>query len=383
MATVILHIGDAKCGSTAIQESLKAQADPLRAQGIIYDTGADASPNHDPLRSFLGGNTRGNSVTFRALGEALFAHLSTLKPGRDETVILSSEALHRHGPEATITLLRDIFPSIHRIVVVAYLRDPDARYLSFVQQRLKGDSRLKLTNFFVPRMFQLLPDWRDHPAVDTLVVRKFHPGALVNGDVVADFAEVLRAETGIPDITLPSIRRNESLSAEQMIVMQDYRARYLRDQDGKLHPRSGRVLLGFHQFSGAGFPGTKPALNAHLRDHCLLANAPYCKALNAAFPNLNLTESEPQPAPLDLAPTDSVRRLLRDWDERIVQALWDSLPEQAARLSAPRLRELLFNIRQICDTDGTDQAQMARILRYNWHKAGLHDAVAAINQHLE
>ena len=139
MATVYLHIGLPKTGTTAIQHFLRDNNTALEKHGICYpDLGLDYS-SVSPYRN-------GHFLVPYFKGEDLPTYESSLNQleeigNRFEKIILSDEALWRFGeqrPEAWEKLLDDLKERGLRLHIIVYLRRQDRFLLSYYRQRVKG-----------------------------------------------------------------------------------------------------------------------------------------------------------------------------------------------------------------------------------------------------
>ena len=83
MAKFIIHVGDAKCGSTSIQGSLKQARPSLLAKGLVYETGSSGF-NHVDLVRLVRPHARGNLEESLLRGKEIVETLrATLKKGSD------------------------------------------------------------------------------------------------------------------------------------------------------------------------------------------------------------------------------------------------------------------------------------------------------------
>lgn len=139
MATVYLHIGLPKTGTTAIQHFLRDNTTALEKHGICYpDFGLDYS-NVSPYRN-------GHFLVPYFKEEDLSIYESSLNQleeisNRFEKIILSDEALWRFGeqrPEAWEKLLDDLKKRGLKLHIIVYLRRQDRFLLSYYRQRVKG-----------------------------------------------------------------------------------------------------------------------------------------------------------------------------------------------------------------------------------------------------
>jgi hypothetical protein len=200
-------------------------------------------------------NRRFSSVFFKQLNSA-------------NDVVISAEALSSWFSLSEIRRLRMDFEKagFDRFRIVLYIRDPADYYLSYTQQVLRSS-------------FSFAPE-AEHPGVfryefrriagmweeifpDDLVVRSYPSGS--GEDVVRDFCGLLREYLGVV-IAVPDLRRNRSLSAEGMAILQDYRLQFPDPScPGRLTPDAAR-LASFLRNSIDLLPQTKACLKADIAE---------------------------------------------------------------------------------------------------------------------
>lgn len=328
MAKFIIHVGDAKCGSTSIQGSLKQARPSLLAKGLVYETGSSGF-NHVDLVRLVRPHARGNLEESLLRGKEIVETLrATLK--KDQTVLLSAENLLTLPPEEFLPILRQISPEDPEIKVVAYVRAPTDMYLSYAQQALKGTRYFPQPDSFHRPLDQRLSAWRDFPYVSEIRVRPFDRKRLTGGDVTEDFAGVLQDLTG-QEIALPQTARNRSLSAEQMIALQHLRRSALPDHDGKLHPISARYIGWFLQLNKVEMIGRKPGLSGAACAAVAKANREMVVRLNTLFPEVDMVLREGDAAPWKGG--RDVADLLDDYSPEIVAQLKSLMPHLTPELS--------------------------------------------------
>jgi hypothetical protein len=276
--SVILHIGQMKTGSTAIQKTLNANRGRLRKDGVLYTAPPGIRfchhflvplvlPQAQVAQHILNGMgyDRGSCVAMAQAGwEALRAEAADPSV---RTVLLSTETLfHPLTPEEGTRLrglLEQISPDIR---VLAYLRSPVAQYLSLVQQALKFQSGLlPLT----PN--KILPVIEAYEAAfpGRVELRIFAREDLQGGDVVTDFLG-WAGVAGDLDRS-KGAERNVSLSAEAMSVLERLNPP-ARATDAAGHERE-RARLKLVEAADQALPGaTRPRLRPQIADHLVRTN---------------------------------------------------------------------------------------------------------------
>jgi len=196
-----IHIGASKTGTSAIQSFLMRNHDWLRKRGIVVPdvamgAGSEvdghqvpyfARPEVDPTRS---------AAELTRSIEALFT-----KDGVRQ-VVISAENLSDLEPPA-LRCFDDVV-SRYEAEVVIYLRRQDDWLLSVWQQW-----RAKVEPDFRAWLDACVGGWGDWRAVlerwervvgrDRINVRLYERDKLVDGNVVADFAQFLRVDEVVPD----------------------------------------------------------------------------------------------------------------------------------------------------------------------------------------
>jgi hypothetical protein len=265
--TAVIHIGTRKTGTTSIQETLARSGAQLGTIGYPL-VGADRNQNRI-ISLYLAQDEM--PITWRDLDPSVnrrfsrvfFKHLNSAND-----VVISAEALSSWFSLSDIRRLRMDFEKagFHRFRIVLYIRDPAEYYLSYTQQVLKSS-------------FSFAPE-AEHPGVfryefgriarmweeifpDDLVVRRYPSGS--GEDVVGDFCGLLREYLGVV-IAVPDLRRNRSLSAEGMAILQDYRLQFPDPScPGRLTSDAARVVS-FLQASIDLLPQTKACLKADIAE---------------------------------------------------------------------------------------------------------------------
>jgi hypothetical protein len=226
MPRVILHIGQMKTGSTAIQVTLRKAQDRLKDSGILYPEIGYARHCHhalvplfvdpDGVNQFIVNRMGFDRRAIRELARKEWSEVldAATDPGIS-TVVLSSEAMFRRLSESEASRLVAALGELGGDVrVLTYVRNPATHYLSRVQQFLKVRAPL-----LQPSENQFLAPLDSYSKAfgPALECRVFDRSLLDGGDVVQDFLEWsgLEIEGGldiIPDV-------NASVSAEAMSVL--------------------------------------------------------------------------------------------------------------------------------------------------------------------
>lgn len=204
---LVLHPGHPKCGSSSIQEALRRNAAALEARGVFY-------PSRRPNRVFLQACASGD---FGPVEDWLLGLLAEARRAGSDTLVVSSENL---GVRQLVTggrRLHEIFGRHCRPVdVVYYLRRQDHWLVSMWQQwgHKTGQSLRRFVDdrlgYHEPGYLAATDLFAEVYGADRVAARPLHPEALVDGDLISDFAE--RAGIGPLPLDDSDRYRNPSMS---------------------------------------------------------------------------------------------------------------------------------------------------------------------------
>ncbi len=251
MKHLLVHIGLAKTGTTAVQRTLSRAARSGSFDGIAYPRLKGASHN------FIAGLYRPYAGLPRDYKAAYASTEGRLELDRDveryrqvlfgairseERIIVSAETLSAFSTAEVAAFHQDLVRlGVTEVLVVAYVRDPADRYLSLVQQRLRASTSFPSPVVWKDDFMEVLERWGT-VFEGAMSVRPYRRDLLVGGDVVGDLLSVASAffgrEVGGDLATQVS---NESLSAEAMVVLHRYRTRH-HPHRNVVTPDSRRLL---------------------------------------------------------------------------------------------------------------------------------------------
>lgn len=270
VARLVLHIGQHKTGSTALQKCLARNRAELGREGILYPRLGPLNHAHHALVPAL--------VGLRPVALDIRERLGTDPLGRsaqlyDElrqmldrtavhTVVLSSEVLfNRLEPQEMVQMAARLSDIAERIEIVCYLRHPADYLLSVLSSQVLRTPTLRMPN----ESWQVLVvESYAHAPKFTISVTPYSDKSVPDGDVIKDFAERV-LQTGV------SLRRaggsgesNQALSAEAMCLAQEFarRVRASRDVSMSLSHRLFRKLARPMDKRIAGYrrPALRPGL---------------------------------------------------------------------------------------------------------------------------
>lgn len=251
MAKCFIHVGMEKTGSTSIQQAIRQNLPWLKEAGIIYPQGGIARLNHNFLASsYLPQGSdrlvRGLPPRIRKGEEKRFLDayrqdlMSEIRRGHH--VIISGEHLFRLRADEISMLKRDLADAgVDDVLIFAVLRSPASFYLSFVQQEVKGSSRFPAPADFFVDYASRVAGWQRHFPCTFL---EFSALSASEEGIVGKFAQEMGRFMGV-DLSffrhnIPFV--NDSLSPEEMQIVQDFRFRWYSKQDGKLNRPTTRLI---------------------------------------------------------------------------------------------------------------------------------------------
>ncbi len=250
MTRLIVHIGGAKCGSTAIQNFAWSNQTALRDHGIIVpntdmaigmDQPADQvwffhslfleMDDTEPPLSVKDAAGRVASKIRQILVEDRKYHRGgTAPPPPPSAIFLSAENLsNKNGLHAVFELLAQDF----EMEIILYIRRQEDMFMSGWQQWFMKitddlDTWIAQNNPFFCDWKQTIMDWESVGA-DRLTVRLFDRASLEAGDVVADFCKVVGLDPA--DFEFPTIEVNVSHGVHIAQLIHDSRAMYANEHD--------------------------------------------------------------------------------------------------------------------------------------------------------
>lgn len=248
MPRLILHVGDCKSGSTAIQSVLQL--------GSWRYTG-DAPPR---LLYAKGG--RRDALNHHRLSDSL--HIERAKSYRDqawgrfgaefdaateELVVVSSERFEFAPPEAVAEAIDQFAPAARAdMQVVIYVRPHAARLLSgYAQNVRQGLFTEDLGSFLQTSEADGRFHYADRLAAwksvfgDALSVRPMIRGTLAGGCVVHDFLSQCAAGTGATPLVEKIPNENKSLNAEGLALLRELQTK-LRTRNPAPSPERSQIL---------------------------------------------------------------------------------------------------------------------------------------------
>lgn len=265
MKKILIHIGTPKTGTTSIQHCL-AHAEMSGHLGSLSYPLWRSEKNQQRLAMLYPPDEILSGPPFPESKNALWGDMSGRyrqfifrKLRAASCSVLSAEMLSCLSPNLIKCFRDDLLDLGYReFYILMYVRDPADFFLSQVQQIIKGYTSppfIRDPFYFKYDFIRIADNWEEvFPG--SLTIRHYRSDP--NYDAIQDFSEVLLQRMGV---VLPHVkmRKNASLSAEGMHILQEYRQRYLPNGDELLTSDAAR-LADFLINSSKALPQTKPVL---------------------------------------------------------------------------------------------------------------------------
>jgi hypothetical protein len=302
---IVLHIGSSKTGTTALQASLTRNAHYLRQHGVLYPAVRAHPISHHFMAMRLLERT-GLARSIRTLYkdhpdlvvkdyEANWRDVRRqVRKYRPHTLVLSSETLFMVTDAERGAEFRDLLRQFSDdISIVAYLRQPSAFYLSGVQQVLKSSGT------FQPPAgidFRASIEFYESLFGSRVNVAAFDRATLANGDIVSDFVQRYLPTVDAGKMSPERSQTNETLSAETMSILQDYRRVNHPDSDYMLFIDSARFRMRLqeieHRFGFRRRPSLREGLGPFI-DHASVDLLWLRETRGITFPNIEYDRIRP------------------------------------------------------------------------------------------
>lgn len=301
---ILLHIGQGKTGTTALQRSLHAARDRLRPKGILYPSFSLGSVAHHMLIALCESDDRipphviepfRNLDALRASAAAALYNLRLeVERKQPKVMILSSETfifgLGRAGKEKLARLLQ---PFSAEVLPVVYVREPGALYRSRLQERM----RIAATTL-PPGPQRIRDAIEDTEAVwGQIAVCQFDTGMLAGGDILKDFATRFLSDLIDPNEMVAGTE-NTSLSAEAILALSRFRRLVAPDRDWQRDPRSDRLFRWLQLFEETDPAVQRIRLRPGVAEAVRRASVDYLWLLDRfgmVFPEINYADVDGTP----------------------------------------------------------------------------------------
>ena len=241
-------------------------------------------------------------------------------------VILSSERFFSLTPDEikTIDYLGITFTEAYCIV---YVRNPDEFYLSRTQQKVKASHKIPNPFAYQRDIASALTTWQNFVGASNFMGTTFDRKALFKGDVVADFIKKIETITQENIEVKEWTSENESITAEQMVLLQEYRRDFLHDFNNQFMPSSSNLLKFFLEINALKKFGSKSELKTEIKEAILFNNKENIASANKILSGpsklncIDFTENPHLPASWDGKRPRKVKDILSSFDSVIYRTL--------------------------------------------------------------
>ncbi|MDO6460996.1 hypothetical protein Q4485_09835 [Granulosicoccaceae sp. 1_MG-2023] len=263
MGKALVHIGTGKTGTSSIQSALFEME---RRGGACFKYPIVHGKGHQSLEILfkkyqrVSRGVRSKLDKAGSYDELKKTYESVLSRCFDGDVLLSSELLFSFNLEE-VKIFRSYLEmqGVDDFKVVVYLRHPASYYLSLVQQKVKAAYKIPSPLSFKAGYGKKLSNWLAVFGED-VCVRRFDRSLMAGGNVLQDFS-VLLSDFFNADVSLAGGSVNESVSAEGMVVLQEFRKYFFLDQEDRFSKKSNMLLKKIQNLESE-FPGSKPVLKS-------------------------------------------------------------------------------------------------------------------------
>jgi len=244
-ATVYLHIGMHKTGTTSIQATLFKNRLKLRDHALNY---LSINQNHSAtlyplfcdnphlyhINRSAGVDTEEKAARRNSIVDEALRH--ELETNTCSRLVISGEDLIQLTPPGIERLRQRLLPFADRFRVLVYVRDPYASINSAFQQRLRAGFTYEqlIANPPLPR-YRRIGKFIQVFGREHVDIRVFDACRFVNGDLIADFLAAVEANPDLAN-TIDIIRANQALSHEAALILNEVNKRYSRDMAGIENP---------------------------------------------------------------------------------------------------------------------------------------------------
>ena len=204
---IYLHIGRHKTGTTSIQKYFHQHKNFFQKKNLVYFPTKDKSFAHHHYPYFL--KEQRFSRDSRLL---LSKEICKITKENDKDFLISSEDFQNIYPSN----IKDIFNlTNHEITILIYLRDPVKYFISSWKQYIHANYEVFSFKKYINTKKELcmyitfINQWRRF--FENVVVRNFEKDALINNNLIHDFASIVSPNTESTDLPDLDYFSNKSL----------------------------------------------------------------------------------------------------------------------------------------------------------------------------
>ena len=280
---LILHCGEGKTGSSSIQRMLKASSKQLIESGILYHS--ETRSGHFDFHYLVGKRHRVPKEKDKFILNRAKKAITTIKilahQYQPDFVILSSEAFFAYSKHELQQIVDSLELEFTDRFSIVYVRPPVDYYLSVVQQQIKCSHSIHDPLTHKRDVSKYLTILKEFVGDSNLFGSVFTREALYQKDVTKDFLRKLERITN-RNLVLNEFFKfsNESITAEQMILLQEFRRDFFRDFNDQMMPSSRNLVKLFQGINSIKILGSKPKLREELKGAIFNNNKDYIERAN-------------------------------------------------------------------------------------------------------
>jgi hypothetical protein len=205
---LVLHIGRHKSGTSSLQHFLAGRRRELDRCGILYPTagGTNRIAHHALAQACNPKQSDDSAPTgiIRDLQQELAAH--------HHTMLVSSEAFQNITDLHRLNRVADALGA-KRVRVICYVREHLDYAISAFRQMVQNQQRFMTFGSYAHRLQDLTPFIRRWQGFGDLTLKWYDRAELKNGDVIADFCELMNIEPG----EIPTEDQNPSIGGNLLV----------------------------------------------------------------------------------------------------------------------------------------------------------------------
>lgn len=260
----LIHIGSGKTGTSSIQDALLEREKNKENKSFRYPViGSNGHQSIEILFKDYTRITRGLKSRFLKDSDDYKAFVKKYSNGLDKyadsgNVLISSEFLFNFN-RLEVERFKGYLEKkgFNEFKVLVYLRNPSDYYLSLVQQKVKAAYKIPSPFDFKTNYCDSVDTWREFFG-ESVCVREFDREKMVGSDVLQDFS-VIASDFFNEYISLKGKPSNETVSAESMVILQDFRRFFYSDQEDCFVQESNLLLKRIKEIE-CNYVGSKPKL---------------------------------------------------------------------------------------------------------------------------
>lgn len=195
MSCLIIHVGSAKAGSTAIQDACFLNSDKLFKQGFYYPTEHCLDRRHLPLARFVGQLPAKDASS--SIAQTLENYITK---ANNRAVLLSSEEFGGLDKEKINYFYEILCQHFDKIKIICYVRHPCDYLESVYKQKVKQEGIKETINEFLStyiaglNYLYFIEKWKHYHLAEVSVF-PYVKSSFAQGDIVTDFFSKINVDS--------------------------------------------------------------------------------------------------------------------------------------------------------------------------------------------